>query len=687
MEPSPSPTGILDWVDERRFTTELDLECPHQVADLAWTLLPDGPVEFVTRSYLRRTGQSLEACQAHPDLWNFSGNALPPLLSTVHPEHADRVAQGFWKGMRSGQGWSIEAPFRGPECNRYRWCLIRVQAVRDRFGVLRRFTGSHTDIDDLRQARGKTTALFEISNAIDTMLRSSPTSDAVCAESIFPVVCGALSRVVALDWAQRSLFRSENNSFEVVAASEARGLQDLNRERRLFLDHSSVGWVFEHCRPTSCGDLGQGAQYEDEHQLASQGLISYAAISLLHRGECRGVLRVASGLSAAFLQADLDFLCEVSRQIALALENQKVNAEITELKATLELESSCGQEESRREHDFEGIIGNSRELLKLLDRVEAVAPTEASVLIVGETGTGKELIARAIHSRSARKRGSLVKVNCGAIPSGLVESELFGHMEGAFTSASERRIGRFELANGGTIFLDEVGELPLETQVKLLRVLQEREFEPVGSSKTVQVNVRIIAATNRDLAAAVQAGTFRSDLYYRLNEIPLQVQPLRSRKSDIPEIVDFFLQQSAAKMNKQVRSVSRDTMRLLVEHAWPGNIRELQNVIERGVVLCKRSVLRLGKDLLPVEIASDVSSETLTRDFDELGTLEEVQRDHIRRVLEKTDRVVSGPRGAATILGMNPNTLHSLMKRLGIRRSSIADQNDARRYVQLQEIG
>jgi formate hydrogenlyase transcriptional activator len=326
-------------------------------------------------------------------------------------------------------------------------------------------------------------------------------------------------------------------------------------------------------------------------------------------------------------------------------------------------------DERRREHNFEEILGNSPELLKLLDRVQSTAPTDANVLIIGETGSGKELVARAIHSRSARRNSPLVKVNCGAIPSGLVESELFGHVKGAFTSASERRIGRFELANNGTLFLDEVGELPLETQVKLLRVLQEQEFEPVGSCRTVKVNVRIIAATNRDLEKAVQSGGFRSDLYYRLNVVPLHVPALRERRFDIPEMVMAFLHQSAKRMGKPVQSVSRETMRLLVDYSWPGNIRELQNVIERGVVLSKGSILTLGSDLLPTDGSDTSVEEDSTAETNDIDSLEEVQRQHILRVLGRTGGVISGPRGAGAILHLHPNTLRSLMNRLGIRRA------------------
>lgn len=334
-----------------------------------------------------------------------------------------------------------------------------------------------------------------------------------------------------------------------------------------------------------------------------------------------------------------------------------------------ENENPYPPDELRKRHNFEEILGNSPELLRLLDRVQSTASTDANVLIIGETGSGKELVARAIHSRSARRNSQLVKVNCGAIPAGLVESELFGHVKGAFTSASERRIGRFELANNGTIFLDEVGELPLETQVKLLRVLQEQEFEPVGSSRTINVNVRIIAATNRDLEKSVKSGTFRSDLYYRLNVIPLRVPALRERRSDIPEMVMAFLQQLAKRMGKPVQVVSRETMQWLVDYSWPGNIRELQNVIERGVVLSKGSVLNLGADLLPLEAPETCKEPVVIAETNAGDSLVEIQRQHVLRILERTGWVISGPKGAGAILDLHPNTLRSLMNRLGIRRA------------------
>ncbi len=333
------------------------------------------------------------------------------------------------------------------------------------------------------------------------------------------------------------------------------------------------------------------------------------------------------------------------------------------------LEGSRLVDEIRTEPKFEEIVGRSPDLLKMLSRVAAAAPTDANILISGETGSGKELVARAIHSRSARRNRALVKVNCGAIPAGLVESELFGHVKGAFTSASERRVGRFELANDGTLFLDEVGELPLETQVKLLRVLQEQEFEPVGSSRTIKVNVRIIAATNRDLETAVKAGTFRSDLFYRLNVIPVHVPSLRERPSDIPELANAFLQQYASRTGKPIESIAPDTMRLLVNSSWPGNIRELQNVIERGVVLSRGSILRLGPDLLPNEESKDGQESGSSAKPEMADSLAEIQRQHILGVLARTGWLISGPNGAGAILNLHPNTLRSLMKRLGICRA------------------
>lgn len=349
--------------------------------------------------------------------------------------------------------------------------------------------------------------------------------------------------------------------------------------------------------------------------------------------------------------------------------------------ARLQAQNAYLQEEIRSEHNFDEIVGKSPSLLNVLREVDQIASTDSTVLILGETGTGKELIARAIHDRSPRKSRPLVKVNCGAISAGLVESELFGHVKGAFTGAITNRDGRFKLADKGTVFLDEVGELPADTQVKLLRVLQEQEFEPIGSSKTVKLNVRVIAATNRDLDEAVREGKFRSDLFYRLNVVPIRVPPLRERVDDVPLLTTFYLQRFAKKFNKGVKHVSEDTMRRLVAYSWPGNIRELQNVIERAVVLSTGNVLTLGPGFGPTP--GNVSFMTRKAPEDSItnaagatrsgvptadGTLDEVERRHIELVLRQTNWMIEGDRGAAKILNLNPSTLRSRMQKLDIKR-------------------
>jgi len=327
------------------------------------------------------------------------------------------------------------------------------------------------------------------------------------------------------------------------------------------------------------------------------------------------------------------------------------------------------QEEIRTEHKFDEMVGQSQALVAVLRKVERVADTDATVLVTGETGTGKELIARALHRRGTRRHRPLVKVNCGAVPSSLIESELFGHVKGAFTGAIDRRGGRFELADDGTLFLDEVSELTIDTQVKLLRVLQEQEFEPVGSSKTLRVDVRIIAATNRDLAEEVRLGRFRSDLFFRLNVVPLTVPPLRDRREDIPLLVTYFVSRFATKFGRKIDGVGRDTMALLTRYQWPGNVRELQNIVERAVVLAAGPVLTVDAELLGIGDSGATVTEVPTSMLESpFMSLQEAERDHIETVLRRTHGVIEGPDGAATILKLNPNTLRSRIKKLGVVR-------------------
>jgi PAS domain S-box-containing protein len=325
------------------------------------------------------------------------------------------------------------------------------------------------------------------------------------------------------------------------------------------------------------------------------------------------------------------------------------------------------QEEIKSEYNFEEIIGGSGAMRSVLGKVAQVAQTDSTVLILGETGTGKELVARAVHNASKRKDRPLIKLNCSALPTGLVESELFGHEKGAFTGATEKRIGRFELADGGTIFLDEVGELPPEMQVKLLRVLQEREFERVGGGATIRVDVRVIAATNRDLEQAVAAGKFRQDLFYRLNVFPVRLPPLRERVEDIPLLVHYFVGRYAAKIGRAITRVSPEAMQHLATYAWPGNVRELENVIERAVILSSGPELGIAPEALPASPAGPAADDGRAADPE---ALREVERQHIVTVLKRTGWRVDGPQGAARVLNMHPSTLRSRMQKLGIRRSA-----------------
>jgi formate hydrogenlyase transcriptional activator len=335
--------------------------------------------------------------------------------------------------------------------------------------------------------------------------------------------------------------------------------------------------------------------------------------------------------------------------------------------------------EIRAERYFEDLIGNSSALRRVLQEVETVAPAASTVLIIGETGTGKELIARAIHDLSARRDCTLVKVNCAAIPTGLLESELFGHERGAFTGATERRVGRFELAHQGTIFLDEVGDIPLELQPKLLRVLQEQEFERLGSSRTIRVDARVVAATNVNLPRLVDEKKFRGDLFYRLNVFPITVPPLRERPEDIPMLVHYFTNKYAQRMKKTIERIPAETMATLTAYRWPGNIRELQNLIERAVILSRGRVLEVR--LAELKQLSHVKLDQIDAHLDGSATLETVERAHILRVLRESNWVIGGPKGAAARLGMQRTTLNTRIRKLGLTRPRPVDSEKGNNHV------
>jgi formate hydrogenlyase transcriptional activator len=414
----------------------------------------------------------------------------------------------------------------------------------------------------------------------------------------------------------------------------------------------------------------QLASFQDQvaQGLLAEGLQSLCCVPLMRPKGPLGVVVLGSTRPDAFQAEDVELIHHVATQLAVAIENHRTAVEIEQLKQRLGEERRYLQGESRSEGQFAEIVGESTGLKQVLDQVSTVAASEATVLILGETGTGKELVAHAIHRMSRLNNGPFIKVNCAAIPTGLLESELFGHEKGAFTGAVSRKIGRMELADGGTLFLDEVGEIPTELQPKLLRVLQDHEFERLGSTHTVKVRVRIVAATNRDLSLSISQGEFRTDLFYRLNVFPVRVPPLRERREDIPLLIRHFVHKFARRMDRYIETIPKATMKALMQWDWPGNVRELENLMERSVILSEGSALRVPLS----ELQSKAQSQT-----DEDGrTLDAAERLHIVRVLRESRGVLSGPEGAARRLGLKRTTLQSKMQRLGITRKDYSNPKD-----------
>ena len=427
------------------------------------------------------------------------------------------------------------------------------------------------------------------------------------------------------------------------------------------IEDSAGGWVWQHQQPLVCTNVDHETRFPKVIQMMrEEGVRSFCLVPLTTARRRLGALAVGSYEEHHYGGEGLEFLQQVAKQVAVAVENALAFQQIAELKDKLAKEKLYLEEEIQTAYNFEEIVGDSRALKLVLKEVQTVAATDSTVLILGETGSGKELIARALHNLSNRRERTFVKINCAAIPTGLLESELFGHEKGAFTGAIATKIGRFELANRGTIFLDEVGEIPLELQVKLLRVLQEQEFERLGSTKTIRVNVRIIAATNRDLDHMVEEQKFRSDLYYRLKVFPVTVPPLRERVEDIPVLVRHFAQKFAQRMKKRIETIPSEAMQALQAYDWRGNVRELENFIERAVILTQGQALFVSLAELKRPPGHVTNSETTT--------LEHAEREHILKALRESEWVIGGPAGAAAKLGMKRTTLQSKMQKLGISR-------------------
>ena len=505
----------------------------------------------------------------------------------------------------------------------------------------------------LQRERDQLDVLLDVTNAVVTQLDT---------RALFRAVAPALRRSCSADVAALTLYDPETRLLKKHVCEGPSGCDGREGVEApgLTLDASPSGVVFTSGRPR----IFTGSEllsFEETRHLHELGIRSAVSVPLATPQGILGTLDLGAFAPDAFSRSQFPLLTRVAGQIAIAVNNARSYERIEEQNAQLAQEKLYLEDEIRSERLFEDIIGRSSALRRVLREIETVAPTDSTVLISGETGSGKELVARAIHQLSARRDHAFVKLNCAAIPTGLLESELFGHEKGAFTGAITQRIGRFELANRGTVFLDEVGEIALELQPKLLRVLQEREFERLGSARTLRTDARLIAATNKDLATLAAEHKFRQDLFYRLNVFPIHVPPLRERREDIPTLVRHFAQQFARRMKKTIETIPADVMELLTGYDWPGNIRELQNLIERAVILSPGPVLDV-----PVMALSKRSQPLAAESAPE--TLEESDRKHIIAALESSNWVIAGPNGAAARLGMKRSTLQFRIRKLGIVR-------------------
>lgn len=558
------------------------------------------------------------------------------------PRHELEVAKK--NGRCEDEGWRIRK-----DGSRF-WANVIITALRNEDGELIGYSKVTRDLSNRKKAEDA--LLLELSSTL--LARQDITQ-------MLSAIARSIQQVQPCQYANITLYDPATNKLRVHGLFIDPNTRE-EKEILLPVDESPAGWVLRNREPLFADpieSLDFPKQYVAHHIAA--GAAAGAWLPMSSHGNVIGTLFLAAP-RGAFQLTDKNMLLQVAAHIALAIDNANAFRQISVLTDKLKEQKRYLEEELQTEYSFEEIIGESIGLKQILKQVETVAPMDATVLVLGETGTGKELIARSLHDLSRRRDHTFVKLNCSAIPMGLLESELFGHEKGAFTGAISQRIGRLELAHQGTLFLDEIGDLPLELQPKLLRALQEKEIERLGSSKSIPVDFRLLAATHRDLAKMVKEGQFRSDLYYRLRVFPILIPPLRQRREDIPLLVNYFVAKHARRMNKHIEMVPESVMSALAKWHWPGNIRELENFIERAVILTTGRSLQapLGELQMPEELASGDDS------------LELKEREHILHVLRETRGVIAGERGAAAKLGLKRTTLNSKMKKLGIERDEYA---------------
>jgi formate hydrogenlyase transcriptional activator len=558
------------------------------------------------------------------------------------PEEGLRAAVS--KGRFEDESWRIRK-----DGSRF-WANVVITAIRDANGQLSGFAKVTQDLTERKRA--EEALLSELSHVLLSNLEIG---------TLLSAVSAAIRQVVPHDFASLALHDPGTDQFQLQLLDAAYGKDLVTKEILVPTEGSPLEWVFRTRESLVLAKLDSGRfKHESLQHFLAAGLKSACWLPLVSRDRVLGVLAVASRREAAFTEKDAYALGQIASRVGIAVDNALAFRQIAELRDRLNQEKSYLEEELHTNNSFGEIVGKTARLKSVLKLVETVAPTDATVLILGETGTGKELIARAIHQLSARRERTFVKLNCAAIPSGLLESELFGHEKGAFTGAITQKIGRLELAHKGTLFLDEVGDLPLELQPKLLRALQEKEFERLGSTRTIPVDVRLVVATNRDLGKMVAERQFRSDLYYRLKVFPITTPPLRERAEDIPVLVRHFVDKHARRMNRQIETIPSEVMQGFTRWHWPGNVRELENFIERAVILSPGSVLRAPLTELQAPEEEVKAAEK--------PTLAAAEREHILRVIRETDGVLGGPHGAAARLGLKRTTLITKMKKLGIER-------------------